>query len=86
MSKDHPSYLLRLATKEAEKVAAELIRTNPDGLSRGETLTPEQYHFLLKQVADRLRKLGQLPVKISAERFQAFENPFYAVLRSAGLL
>jgi len=87
MQKDHPTYLLRLATSEAKAVAAELIRQNPDGLARGETLTTDQYHFLLRQVTDRLRKSGKLPVKkIDESRFQAFEGPFYETLQKAGLI
>jgi len=87
MQLDHPTYLRLLAIDEAEKVAAELIRTNPDGLSRGETLTADQYNFLLRQVRDRLRKSGKLPVKKIPElRFQAFEGPFYEVLRHRNLV
>jgi hypothetical protein len=87
MQKDHPTYLRLLAIEEAEKVAAELIRTNPDGLARGERLTPDQYHFLLRQVSDRLRKSNKLPVKKIPEiRFQAFEDPFYEVIRNRGLI
>jgi hypothetical protein len=87
MQKDHSTYLRLLAIDEATKVAAELIRTNPEGISRGETLTADQYNFLLRQVRDRLRKSGKLPVKkIDEIRFQAFEGPFYEVLRKAGLI
>ena len=76
-----------LTRREAEKIAAELIRTNPDGLARGETLTPEQYGFLLRQITDRLRKSNKLPVRPIPEiRFQAFEGPFYEVLQHRGLI
>ena len=87
MQKDHPTYLRLLAIDEGQKVAAELVRTNPDGLARGETLTSDQYNFLLRQVRDRLRKSGKLPVKqIDEIRFQTFEGPFYEVLQRNGLI
>jgi hypothetical protein len=87
MPKDHPTYLLRLAMEEGEAVAAELIHTNPDGIARGEKLTTKQYHFLLKQITDRLRKSGKLPMKpISEIRFQAFEGPFWEVLHNSSLI
>ena len=85
--KDDPTYLLRLGQEEGEKVAAELIRTNPDGLARGERLTADQYHFLVRQVSDRLRKTNRLPVnKLAGERFGAFEQPFWEVLHSYELV
>jgi hypothetical protein len=84
---DHPTYLLRLAVQEGKAVAAELIRTNPEGLSRGEKLTGEQYQFLLRQRLDHLRKTGRLPVRIlSAERLDSFEQPFWEILHRADLI
>ena len=87
MPKDHPTYLRLLAIEEAEIAAAELIKINPDGIARGETLTPEQYHLLLQQVTNQLRKSGKLPTQPIPEiRFQAFEGPFYEVLLHRGLI
>lgn len=84
---DHPARLLRLAQDEARAIAAELVRTNPDGLARGEQLTGEQYQFLLRQVMDRLRKSNQLPVRpLTGERLGAFEQPFWEVLHNSGLI
>ena len=87
VDKSDPNYLLRLAETEARSLATELVRTDPTAADEGRTLSPEQYHFLLKQVTDRLRKTNRLPVKpLSPERFGAFEQPFYEILHQKGLV
>ena len=89
---DDPAYLLHLAEEEATKLAHELVRLNPEVVQEGralgsETLSTEQYHFLLKQIADRLRKTNRLPVKVlTTERSGAFEQPFWEILHQAGLV
>lgn len=84
---DDPAYLLHLAEEEATNLVRELVRTDPTAAQEGRTLSAEQYHFLLKQVADRLRKTNRLPVKVlTTERFGAFEQPFWEILHRAGLV
>ena len=86
-AKDHPTYLRTLGIEAAGKAANMLTRINPEGISRGETLTAEQYHILLNQVTSSLKESGKLPRKAIPEiRFQAFENPFYETLQSRGLI
>ena len=85
--KDDPSYLLRLGRQEALALIPELNRMDPNGLAEGRTLSVDQYHFLLNQISDRLRKTNKLPVRpLDRERFQAFEQPFWQTLHNAGLV
>ena len=84
---DDPTYLLHLAEREAENVLGELLKMDPTALQEGRRLSVDQYHFLLRQTVDRLRKSNKLPVKpLDGERFQAFERPFWEVLNRAGVL
>jgi len=84
---DDPTYLLHLAEEEATNLARELVRFDPKAAQEGRTLSTEQYHFLLKQIADRLRKTNRLPVKVlTTERSGAFEQPFWEILHQAGLV
>ena len=87
MEKDHPTYLLQLGIEAATQAADMLIRLNPEGIARGESLTVPQYHQLLNQTVTGLRKSRKLPSKpISEVRFQAFEGPFRETLQKRGLI
>jgi hypothetical protein len=84
---DAPSYLLHLAEEEATNLVRELVRSDPTAAQKGRTLSVEQYQFLLKQIADKLRKTNKLPVKpMTTDRFRAFEQPFWEILHRAGLV
>ena len=84
---DDPTYLLRLAEKESLNLVQELLRTDPSASIESRTLSTEQYHFLLSQTVDRLRKTNRLPVKpLATDRFDAFEQPFWETLHRSGLI
>jgi len=84
---DDPTYLLHLAEEEATKLVHELVRTDPTAAQESRTLSTEQYHFLLGQITDKLRKTNKLPLKpMTTDRFGAFEQSFWKILHRAGLV